>query len=107
MSTTDLRFVYMTAGSKDEATRIGKMLVQERLAACVNIVDNMTSLYWWEEEVQSDTETVCIAKTTSANASALIEKVKSLHSYTTPCIVTLPILEGNARYLDWLRNETR
>ena len=97
----------MTAGSKAEAQRIAKALVEHRLAACVNILENMQSIYRWEEEIQEDTEVVLIAKTTARLVSELIEKVKSLHSYDCPCIVSLPILDGNPPFLNWIHDEVK
>jgi len=102
-----LNFIYITTSNKEEARKIGRELVQSRLAACVNIIDNMNSMYWWEGEVQDDDETVLIAKTREALIPELIEKVKSIHSYSCPCIVSLPILNGNRAYLDWLAEETK
>lgn len=99
--------IYITAKNKDEARRIGGELVKERLAACVNILDNMNSMYWWEGKVQDDNETVLIAKTRESLVKELIAKVKSLHSYSCPCIISLPILDGNKEYLTWLEKETR
>jgi periplasmic divalent cation tolerance protein len=81
-----INFIYMTAGNKAEAQKIGKALVESRLAACVNILDNMHSIYRWEEKIQQDSEVVLIAKTTDRRVSQLIDKVKSLHSYDCPCI---------------------
>ena len=102
-----LNIVYMTAKDKDEARKIGQELVKARLAACVNIIDNMNSMYWWEGEVQDDHEAILIAKTKESLVPELIKKVKSIHSYSCPCIVSLPILEGNKDYLKWLQNETK
>jgi periplasmic divalent cation tolerance protein len=99
--------VYMTAGSMDEARTIGKELVSNRLAACVNIIDNMNSLYWWKGEIQDDREAVLIAKTKESLVPELIDKVKSIHSYECPCIVTFPIKEGNPPFLEWIAAETR
>ena len=101
-----VNFIYMTAGSKAEAQKIGEALVESRLAACVNILDNMQSIYRWEEEIQQDTEVVLIAKTTDNLISQLIEKVIALHSYDCPCIVSLPILEGYPPFLNWIKEET-
>ena len=100
-----VHLVYMTAGSKAEAQKIGKALVESRLAACVNILDNMQSIYRWEEEIQQDTEVVLIAKTTDSLIAQLIEKVIALHSYDCPCIVSLPISDGYPPFLDWIRAE--
>ena len=102
-----VHFVYMTAGSKTEAQKIGKALVESRLAACVNILDNMQSIYRWEEKVQEDSEVVLIAKTTDTKVSPLIDKVKSLHSYDCPCIVSLPVLDGYLPFLDWVHTEVQ
>lgn len=102
-----VNFIYMTVGNKEEARKIGKELVVTRLAACVNILDNMNSIYRWQGEVQDDTEVVLIAKTTEDQVPALIEKVKSLHSYDCPCIVTIPISGGNQAFLDWIAEEVR
>ena len=103
----ELRFVYITTQNSEEARRIGRALVEERLAACVNILDGMHSIYWWEGEIQDDRETVLIAKTRDALLPALIERVKALHSYSCPCVVALPIIAGNPEYLAWLREEAR
>ena len=100
-------FIYMTAGSKDEATKIAKELVTSRLAACVNLLDNMNSFYLWQGEIQEDTEVVMIAKTTEGRIPELVEKVKSMHSYDCPCIVSLPVLGGYRPFLDWIAEEVR
>ncbi len=97
-----INFVYMTAGSDDEAKTIAGALVASKLAACVNILDGMRSVYVWEGAVQEDTEWVLIAKTTEAQVPALIEKVKEVHSYDCPCIVSLPVADGNPAFLDWI-----
>jgi periplasmic divalent cation tolerance protein len=100
-----VNFIYMTAGSREEARNIGKELVAAGLAACVNILDNMNSFYKWQGEIQDDTEAVIIAKTTEDRVPALIEKVKALHSYDCPCIVAIPVSGGNQAFLDWVAAE--
>jgi periplasmic divalent cation tolerance protein len=100
-----INFIYMTAGSKDEARKIGKELVIARLAACVNILENMNSIYMWQGEIQDDGEVVMIAKTIEDRVPALIEKVKALHSYECPCIVAIPVSGGNQAFLDWIAAE--
>jgi len=97
-----IRFIYMTAVSLDEAKRIGRELVSNKLAACVNILPQMQSIYVWEGKLQEDAEVVMIAKTTAANTAELIAKVKSLHSYDVPCIVSLAVEEGYPPFLDWI-----
>ena len=97
--------VLITAGSKEEAEHIARTLVGERLAACVNILDKMNSIYFWEGKLQNDQECVMIAKTTAARVPALTVKVKALHSYDCPCIVSLPIQDGNPAFLEWVAEE--
>lgn len=100
------RFLYMTASGPEEARRIGRALVEHRLAACVNIIEGMESIYWWEGRIQEDRETLLIAKTRAELFEPLLEKVKALHSYDCPCVVALPIESGNPEYLDWIGTET-
>ena len=91
----------------DEAKTISKELVSNRLTACVNIIDNIRSMYWWEGEIQDEKEVAIIAKTKESLIPELIEKVKSVHSYSCPCIVSLPISAGNKAFLDWIVDETK
>jgi len=82
-------------------------VVTERLAACVNILDQMNSFYMWDGEIQDDTEVVMIAKTTEERVPDLIEKVKSLHSYDCPCMVSLPVSGGHQPFLEWIAGEVK
>ena len=100
-------FVYMTATDREEALRIGRVLVDERLAACVNVLDNMTSVYRWEGQVRQEGEAVLVGKTRAELVDALTERVRALHSYDCPCVVSWPIAAGNPAYLNWIRDETR
>jgi len=102
----EYRLVYMTMENRDQAREIGRVLVRERLAACVNIIDQMNSIYWWEGKVQEESETVMIAKTRAALVPELTERVKKLHSYDVPCVVSMQLLEGNQDFLDWIGRET-
>ena len=70
-------------------------------------IDNINSIYWWDGEIQDDREVVLIAKTKASLVSEVIEKVKSIHSYDCPCIVSLPILDGNKPFLEWVGDETK
>jgi periplasmic divalent cation tolerance protein len=97
---------YITCKDRDEALRIGKALLENRLAACVNALDRMTSMYWWEGRIESADECVLLAKTTSEKQADLVRKVKELHSYSVPCVVFWPLSGGNPDYLDWIRKET-
>ena len=100
-----IMFVYMTTKDKAEARAIGRHLVQSRLAACVNIFDQMNSIYYWDDALQDDQEAVLIAKTTDARLCELIEAVKERHSYDCPCIVSLPIDGGNPDFLAWVAGQ--
>lgn len=104
----NLRLVYITTPTKDEAREIGRKLVEEHLTACVNIIDGMESIYHWEGEIKNDNECVLIAKTPYHNVNELTERVKELHSYDCPCIISLPLSEqeGNKAYQQWLIKET-
>ena len=94
--------VWMTAGSREEAVRLADMLVAARLAACVQILPEIESIYHWEGKVERTSETLLLAKTTQANFAALEILVRSLHGYETPEIIALPIIEASAPYLEWL-----
>ena len=105
-------FSYIVCKNRAEAKKIGKALLQERFAACVNIFDNMSSMYWWQGKsdsyrIEEANETVLIAKTTKKLFSKLSEKVKSLHSYSVPCILQIPVTNGNKEYVYWLRINLR
>ncbi len=99
------RLVYMTAGSRDDAVAIADVLVEERLAACVNVIGAMTSVYRWEGAVRHDEEVVLIAKTTTARLDALTQRVRELHSYECPCIVALPVDGGDPAFLEWISDQ--
>ena len=88
-------WVYMTAGSVEEAKSIGQILVGQNLAACVNLLENMTSIYKWDEKLEESQEVIMIAKTRKTLMPKLIEIVNSIHSYDCPCILELPIQGGN------------
>jgi periplasmic divalent cation tolerance protein len=100
-------FVYATAADEGEARRIGRAVVEARLAACANILPGMRSLYWWQGRLEEGEETVLILKTTEERLAALIRRVKDLHSYDCPCIEALPVVAGHAPYLDWVAQETQ
>jgi periplasmic divalent cation tolerance protein len=90
-----------------EAEKIGSMLVEKRLAACVNIFEKMTSIYRWEGKIHKEEETVIIAKTRTGLIDELTAKVREIHSYVVPCIVSLPVTGGNPDFLSWIEDETK
>ncbi len=98
--------VYSTTGSPDEAHSIAKALVQEKLAACVNIVPAIQSIYEWQGECRQDAESALIMKTRSARFDALVGRLKQLHSYDCPCITAMPIVGVSEDYAAWLREQT-
>lgn len=103
---TDILWVYMTAPTLEEAKRLGAELVEQRLAACVNVTPGMTSLYWWEGAVQEESEVALVAKTQRARLADLERHVTASHPYDCPCMVALPVANGHAPFLDWIREQT-
>lgn len=100
----NLRLIYITTKNREEARTIGAALVREKLAACVNILDGMESMYHWKGNIESDKECILIAKTTQHNVIRLTKRVKELHSYEVPCVISFDLAEqeGNEEYLNWL-----
>src|SRR6185437_6118098 len=95
--------VFMTAANGEEATRLADMLVGSHLAACVQILPEMESVYRWQGKVEREAEILLIAKTTRAKFADLEREVRALHSYDTPEIVAVPVVMGAGPYLHWLR----
>jgi periplasmic divalent cation tolerance protein len=103
----DCVVVMITASGEEEAARIGRELVEARLAACVNIIPSVRSLYRWEGSLQDDREVIMIVKSRKGLFDPLKEKVKELHSYEVPEILALPVVKGLDEYLSWMAEETR
>lgn len=99
--------VFITASSEEEAAKIGTALVAERLAACVNIVPEVRSLFRWDGKMQDGREALLIAKSRQPLLAELVSRVKALHSYSVPEVIALPIAGGSEEYLSWLRAETK
>jgi periplasmic divalent cation tolerance protein len=99
-------YAYVTTADKEEALRIGRALVEGRLAACVNILDGMHSLYRWEGRLEEGRECVLLVKSDSERAEEIVAKVKEMHSYTCPCVAIWPLTGGNPEYLEWIRRES-
>ncbi len=94
--------VFVTAKDKSEAERIAQGLLEAKLVACVNILDGVKSMFWWEGKVDHSQEALLILKSRKDRFSHIVEKVKSLHSYDLPEIIALPIIEGSKDYLAWI-----
>lgn len=103
---TDFIIILVTAGSEPEAEKIARALVEERLAACVNILSPVRSIYRWEGKIQDDREWLLVIKTQSTHFAAIETRVKTLHSYQVPEVIALPIVTGSEKYLGWLVNES-
>ena len=99
--------VLVTASSKEEANKIAQGLLQDKLAACVNIIEGIDSRFWWQGKIDSTQEVLLVIKTRKTLFNKLAKKVKSLHSYTVPEIIALPIISGNKTYLDWINDCTK
>lgn len=99
---TDKRIVLSTAGSAEEAHRIANHLVENQLAACVNIVPNIQSIYRWQGKVESSQEWMLLIKTTAEKIDAVRNAIRVLHSYDLPECIAIPIDDGSADYLQWI-----
>jgi len=99
--------VYITAPNEQEAAKIAKALVEERLAGCVNIIKDIRSIYCWQGKIEDERELLMIVKTRRALLSSLKTRVKELHSYTVPEIIALPVVGGSEDYLAWLSETTK
>jgi len=99
--------VLVTCGSEEEALKIANALVEEHLAACVNLVAPIRSIYRWEGKIWDEKEWLLIIKTEKQRFEELEKKVKSLHSYSVPEIISLPVTEGSSAYLNWIRENTK
>jgi len=98
--------LYVTAESREEALAIGRELVEERLVACANILDGMTSVSFWKEQVEQSEEAVLLLKTQQALVPRVIGRVQELHSYDCPCVLAVPIQAGNPEFLQWITDVT-
>ena len=102
MSGDDPIVVFLTASSGEEATRLADLLIGAHLAACVQILPEMESVYRWEGKIERQSEILLLAKTTTAKLADLEREVRALHSYETPEIIAVPIVAGSSPYLAWL-----
>lgn len=97
--------VYITTSNEEESKGIANVLVEEKLAACINIITSIESIYLWKGQIEEDNESLLIAKTKAKNIDKIIKRVKEIHSYETPAILAIPIIEGSKDYLDYIDKE--
>lgn len=96
--------VYITTSGGEESKKIARVLLEEKIVACANILPNMESIYWWEGKLEEDVESILLVKTRSELVDKVIDKVREIHSYQTPCALEIQIKKGSPDYLDWLDN---
>ena len=99
--------IFITAGTDEEAQEIAKALLKNRDAACVNIVHGISSLFWWNDKLDSAQESLLIVKSKTSLLRKIVTLVKEVHSYENPEIIALPIIGGNPDYLDWIGKEVK
>jgi len=102
----DAIIVFLTAANGEEATRLADMLVGAHLAACVQILPEMESVYRWQGKIERSSEVLLLVKTTRGKFDELEREVRALHSYDTPEIIAVPVVTGSAAYLEWLISAT-
>ena len=99
--------IFITASNSEEAHKIAKVLLSQRKAACVNIVSEISSLFWWQDKLDSAQESLLIVKTKASLLDQIVTLVKEVHSYEVPEIIALPIIGGNQDYLEWIDKEAK
>jgi len=99
--------LFTTASNSEEAHKIAKVLLSQRKAACVNIVPGISSLFWWQDKLDSAQESLLIIKTKASLLNQIVTLVKEIHSYEVPEIIALPIIGGNQDYLEWIDKEVK
>lgn len=97
--------IYITTSEVMESKKIAMKLLEEKLVVCTNIVPQITSMYLWKGDIEVDNESILIAKTRDDKVDQVMERVKELHSYETPCILQLEVKKGSEDYLQWMENE--
>ena len=98
--------IFITTNTTGEAQQIANLLLEQRQVACVNIIPEVGSRFWWAGELDSTQESLLVIKTKASRLTEIINLVKGVHSYTVPEIIALPIVGGNQDYLDWIDKET-
>jgi periplasmic divalent cation tolerance protein len=103
--TTGFAVVLVTASGLEEGNKITSIILEKRLAACVNIVPKISSLFWWQGKIDAADEVLLIIKTRASRIRDIIDAVKSVHSYSVPEVIALPVMAGHTGYLDWIAGE--
>jgi periplasmic divalent cation tolerance protein len=98
--------VVLVSVPRDEARELATAIVEERLAACINIVPRIDSVYWWDDKIETDSESLMIIKTTAGRIEELIEYIEENHPYDLPEVLALPLTEGLPDYIAWIKEET-
>ena len=102
-----MSMIYVTTGSKKEALDIGRALIEARLAACANVIGGVTSIFRWQGKIEEEAEAVLILKTRRGLVDEATAKIKDLHSYDCPCVLSYAINGGNSDFLEWIVKETK
>ena len=95
--------VFMTASNREEAVKIVRVLLEERLIACGNLVDGVSSFFWWKGAIEEEKEVLAIMKSDEECFKKLSERIAELHSYDVPEVLAVPVVDGLPSYLDWLK----
>ncbi len=103
---TPYLIIFCTVPDKESGIKISKALLKSRLAACVNSVSDVNSMYWWNQNIEQDKERLLIIKTRRDLYADLEKTIKNIHPYDVPEIVALPVAAGSASYLEWIKSET-
>lgn len=102
----DAALIYITYDDEEKARALGRSLVEERLAACANVLGPMTPIYRWQGAIEEGSEVVLLAKTRAGLVSKVTDFVRDWHDYDCPCVLALPVIGGNQEFLDWIEAET-
>ncbi len=97
--------VYITTSGLIESKKIAKMLLEEKLAACINIIPTVESIYLWKGKIEEDSESIMVVKTRSELVENVIKKVEEVHSYEIPCVLEITLNKGSKTYLKWMKSE--
>lgn len=100
-----LVLIYITCSDEKESSKIGNYLVENRLCGCCNIIKDINSIYWWENKIESDNESILICKTLESKVDEIIATVKKIHSYDNPCILAIPTLKSSDDYTCFIEKE--